>query len=248
MLAAFPPDLSASAQQQLERARRRGAHGRARPATIKIGRGRVVGGRTASMWAAGVERRAPITCPKRLAGVELDLRRPGGAAGLSVPGHQAFALGDIVADRRQRRRGAGTSRRGTTDGPARRLDRAGTSRRSSRPPERAAFLSTRARWPRSADRRAVAQVGGRRLAGYPAWVAWLAVHLPVPGLGFATVLSVLMRWIYLLHIIAAARVIITGVSGGGRLARFWAGRKIRRLPGAGSLRLWNFRRGADPEM
>ena len=59
---------------------------------------------------------------------------------------------------------------------------------------------------------AVALIQTRQLSGFPAWVAWLAVHL-LFLIGFRNRFSVLMQWIYSYLTYKRGARIITGVSG-----------------------------------
>ena len=59
---------------------------------------------------------------------------------------------------------------------------------------------------------AVAEIGGRKLSGYPAWLAWLAVHL-LFLIGFRNKFSVLMQWTYSYFTYKRGARIITGISG-----------------------------------
>jgi NADH dehydrogenase len=218
VLAAFPPELSASAQRQLEKL---GVEVRTgvRVEAIRAGE-LVVAGETiradSVVWAAGVGA-APIT--RQLAGVALDRAgRVQVLPDLSVPGHPAvFALGDaaslsdangaVVPGVAQ---GALQMGRHAADVIARELRGEKFS-----PAGRAAFAyrdkGSMATIGRSA---AVAQIGGRHLSGYPAWVAWLAVHL-LFLVGFRSKFSVLLQWAYSYFTYRRGARIITGVSGEG---------------------------------
>jgi NADH dehydrogenase len=120
------------------------------------------------------------------------------APDLSLPGHpEVFALGDLVTlvDRKgaivpgiapaamqmgahAARLVAAEIRAGPKDGP------------------RTAFAywdkGTMATIGRSA---AVAQIGRLRFSGWPAWAAWLGVHL-IFLIGFRNKLSVFLQWVY----------------------------------------------------
>ena len=61
---------------------------------------------------------------------------------------------------------------------------------------------------------AVAQIGGMQLTGFPAWFAWLAIHL-LFLIGFRNRFSVLMQWTYAYFTYKRGARIITGVSGEG---------------------------------
>ena len=53
--------------------------------------------------------------------------------------------------------------------------------------------STRARWPRSGGRAAVAEIGPLRFTGFLGWLVWLVVHLYYL-IGFENRLLVMVRW------------------------------------------------------
>ena len=215
VLAAFPPELSASAQRQLEKL---GVEVRTgvRVEAIRAGE-LVVAGETIRadniIWAAGVGA-APIT--QRL-GVELDR---GGRIrvlpDLSVPGHPGiFALGDLVTLSDAN----GVVVPGVAQGAMQMGRHAAIvierelGGEKLAPSGRAAFAyrdkGSMATIGRSS---AVALVGGRKLSGYPAWVAWLAVHL-LFLVGFRSKFSVLMQWTYSYFTYKRGARIITGVSG-----------------------------------
>jgi NADH dehydrogenase len=59
---------------------------------------------------------------------------------------------------------------------------------------------------------AVALIKNWKLSGFPAWLAWLAVHL-LFLVGFRNKFSVLMHWIYSYLMYKHGARIITGVSG-----------------------------------
>jgi NADH dehydrogenase len=211
VLAAYPPVLSASAQRQLERL---GVEVRTGAAVKDIREGAVELGtetiRAASIiWAAGVAAH-PLT---RTLGVETDRAgRLKVAPDLSLPGHpEVFALGDLVTlvDRKgaivpgiapaamqmgahAARLVAAEIRAGPKDGP------------------RTAFAywdkGTMATIGRSA---AVAQIGRLRFSGWPAWAAWLGVHL-IFLIGFRNKLSVFLQWVYAYWTYQRGARIITG--------------------------------------
>jgi len=59
---------------------------------------------------------------------------------------------------------------------------------------------------------AVAMVGPVQFSGYPAWLAWLGIHL-VFLIGFRNKFSVLTQWLYSYLTYKRGARIITGVSG-----------------------------------
>jgi NADH dehydrogenase len=215
VLASFPPELSASAQRQLLKLGVE-VHTGLRVEAIREGEV-VAGGKTIPtdnvIWSAGV---GAVPIVKSL-GVDLD--RAGRVKVLpdcSVPGHpEVFAIGDIAtltdAD--------GVVVPGMAQG-AMQMGRHVASlierevRGEKRPPEaRAAFVyrdkGTMATIGRSA---AVAQIKNVNLSGYPAWIAWLAVHLMFL-IGFRNKFSVLMQWVYSYLTYKRGARIITGTTG-----------------------------------
>jgi len=215
LLSMFAPELSASAQRQLERLGVEVQTG-VRVEAIRAGE-LVVAGQTIRadniLWAAGVGGEAVA----RTLGVETD--RAGKLKvlpDLSLPGHPAvFAIGDIVTLTDAR----GTVVPGVAQGAmqmgrhvARLLER--ELRHSARPPAaREAFVyrdkGSMATIGRSA---AVAEIGGRKLSGFSAWVAWLAIHL-LFLVGFRNKFSVLLQWTYSYFTYKRGARIITGISG-----------------------------------
>jgi NADH dehydrogenase len=194
----YPPDLSASAQRQLE------ALGvQVRTATpvknIRDGEVELTGGEVLRagniVWAAGVAA-VPLT---RKLGVELDKAgRVKVNPDLSVPGHaEMFAIGDLalVVDKdgkpvpgicpaamQMGRHVAGVIENELNSGMV----------RKSRPPFKYWDKGTMATIGRSA---AVAWIGRLKISGYPAWLAWLFVHL-IFLIGFRNRLAVLLQWTY----------------------------------------------------
>lgn len=215
VLKTFPPELSASAQRQLEKL---GVEVRLGVRVEDLRRGElVVAGETIRadniIWAAGVGA-APLT-----ARLGLPLDRAGRIAvlpDLSVPEHpEVFAIGDLVTIIDAN----GVLVPGVAQGAlqmgghvAEVLNRELRGKKFS-PIGRAAFAyrdkGTMATIGRSA---AVAQINRLMLTGYPAWLAWLAVHL-LFLVGFRSKFSVLMQWTYSYFTYKRGARIITGVSG-----------------------------------
>lgn len=215
VLAAFPPELSASAQRQLEKL---GVEVRTNARVVAIRAGELVVGEETIradniIWGAGVGA-APIT--KKL-GLALD--RAGRIPVLpdcSVPGHPGvFAAGDVVTliDAN------GRTVPGVAQG-AMQMGRhiAAVIERELRgdvlaPVGRKAFAyvdkGTMATIGRSS---AVAEINRVMLSGYPAWLAWLGVHL-LFLIGFRNKFSVLLQWTYSYFTYKRGARIITGVSG-----------------------------------
>jgi NADH dehydrogenase len=212
VLAAFPPELSASAQRQLARL---GVDVRTgtlvkdiRDGEVELSTSTV---RAANViWAAGVEAH-PLT---RTLGLETDRAgRLKVAPDLSLPGHpEVFALGDLVSL---------VDRKGVTvPGIAPAAMQMGAHaanllvreiRAGDRNRPRAAFTywdkGNMATIGRSA---AVAQIGRLRFSGWPAWAAWLSVHL-VFLVGFRNKLSVFLQWLYSYLTYKRGARIITGL-------------------------------------
>jgi NADH dehydrogenase len=215
VLGAFPPELSASAQRQLEKL---GVEVRTgvRVEAIRAGEA-VVAGETIRadniIWAAGVSG-APLVAQL---GVKTDR---GGRIlvlpDLSVPDHpEVFALGDCAALTDAN----GVVVPGVAQGAIQMGDHAAeTISRELRgekfsPAGRKPFAyydkGSMATIGRSS---AVAHIKGHNLSGYPAWLAWLAVHLMFL-VGFRNKFFVLMQWIYSYFTYKRGARIITGVSG-----------------------------------
>jgi len=216
VLAVYPPDLSASAQRQLEKL---GVEVRTATRVESIIEGQVVaGGQTIKaeniVWGAGV---AAVPLAQQL-GVEQD--RAGRVKVLpdcSVPGHpDVFALGDIMSlvDTN------GVTVPGVAQGAiqsgahvAKVLKRELHGEKFS-PAGRAAFVyfdkGTMATIGRSS---AVAEIGKFHFSGFLAWIAWLGVHLMFL-VSFRSKLSVLIQWTYSYFTYKRGARVITGVAGG----------------------------------
>jgi NADH dehydrogenase len=212
VLAAFPPELSASAQRQLARlgvdVRTGTLVKEIRDGEVELSTGLV---RAANViWAAGVEAH-PLT---RTLGIETDRAgRLKVAPDLSLPGHpEVFALGDLASL---------VDRKGVTvPGIAPAAMQMGAHaanllvreiRAGDRNRPRAAFAywdkGNMATIGRSA---AVAQIGRFKFSGWPAWAAWLSVHL-VFLVGFRNKLSVFIQWLYSYLTYKRGARIITGL-------------------------------------
>jgi NADH dehydrogenase len=216
VLATYPPELSASAQRQLEKL---GVEVRTGTRVEAISEGQVVaGGQTLRadniVWGAGV---AAVPLARQL-GVETDRAgRVKVLPDLSVPGHpEVFAVGDIIS--------LVDANGVTVPGVAQGAIQAGAHAakviarelRGDRfsPAGRAAFAyfdkGSMATIGRSS---AVAEIGEFKFSGFPAWVAWLAVHL-IFLVGFRSKVSVLFQWIYSYFTYRRGARVITGVGGG----------------------------------
>lgn len=216
VLAVYPPDLSASAQRQLERL---GVEVRTGTRVESITEGQVVAnGQTIKsdniVWGAGV---AAVPLAKQL-GVEQD--RAGRVKVLpdcSVPGHpEVFAIGDIISLVDPN----GVTVPGVAQGAmqtgahvAKVIKEELTGEKFS-PPGRAAFAyfdkGTMATIGRSS---AVAEIGRLHFSGFPAWIAWLGVHL-LFLVSFRSKLSVLFQWAYSYFTYKRGARVITGTAGG----------------------------------
>lgn len=218
VLGNFPADLSASAQRQLQRLGvevRLSQHVQAiREREVQLPDGEIIRGNL--IWAAGVSA-SPLS---RQLGVETDR---GGRIkvlpDLSVPGHpEVFALGDMgtLIDRKgQTVPGVSPAAIQMGEHAARVIaeELRGRAREINAAAGREAFgywdKGTMATIGRS---KAVAQVGRAHFSGYPAWLAWLFVHL-VFLVGFRNKLFVFMQWVYSYLTYKRGARIITGVSG-----------------------------------
>jgi NADH dehydrogenase len=198
VLSNYPPDLSASAQRQLE------ALGvQVRTATpvnnIRAGEVELAGGEILRagniVWAAGVAA-VPLT---RKLGVDPDKAgRVKVNPDLSVPGHpEIFAIGDLaLVVEKNGKPVPGICPAAMQMGRyvARVIENElnyGASQ-PPRPPFKYWDRGTMATIGRSA---AVAWIGRMKISGYPAWLAWLFVHL-IFLIGFRNRLAVLLQWTY----------------------------------------------------
>ncbi|MDI9937928.1 NAD(P)/FAD-dependent oxidoreductase [Rhodococcus sp. IEGM 1351] len=161
--------------------------------TIKDGRGETVRTESAcKVWSAGVEASPLARQLAEQSGAELD--RAGRIAvreDLTVPGHrEAFVIGDMMA----RDRLPGVAQVAIQGGRYAARQIAADAGRRATSPDRVPFryrdkgsMATISRF------NAVVKVGGIELAGFLAWILWLAVHV-VYVVGFRSRLSTLMSW------------------------------------------------------
>ncbi len=216
VLAAFPPESSASALRQLERLGvevRLGKHVEAvRDGEVVVG-GEII--RTANIiWGAGVAAN-PLT---RALGVETD--RAGRVKilpDLSLPGRpEVFALGDmtVLTDRRGRVV-PGLCPAAIQMGQHAARVVADDIRAGGQSPERrkAYAYFDKGSMATIGRSKAIAVLGRFHFSGYPAWMLWLCVHL-LFLIGFRNKFSVLSQWIYSYVTYKRGARIITGVSGG----------------------------------
>ena len=213
ILTQFSPRLSIRAERQL---RALGVEVRTGTQVESISRGRVdlAGGETIwaanIIWGAGISA-SPLTLKL---GVELDRAdRVKVNPDLSVPGHpDVFAIGDLAAVRGADGRpvpGVSPAAMQMAQHVARILERElGPGEKTPRPAFRYRDKGTMATIGRSA---AVAQVGRFEFSGFPAWLAWLGVHL-IFLIGFRNKLAVLLQWAYSYLTYKRGARIITGVS------------------------------------
>jgi NADH dehydrogenase len=205
VLPSFPPSLSRQAARSLEELGVTVLTGRevvdVQPDCVQI---RNSAGETEStptrtvIWAAGVTASPLAAALARATGAELD--RAGRVTvepDLTLPGHpEVVGVGDMV---RVRELGSGISRAFPGVAPvamqqgryAGRLIEARLHGRSRAPfhYRDKGMLATIGRT------RAVAELPGIRISGFPAWVLWLVVHL-FYLIGFENRLVVMIRWSY----------------------------------------------------
>ncbi len=212
ILGHLPPDLSASAQGQLEglgvQVRLQAAVKRLGPGQVELESGETI--RAANIiWAAGVAA-SPLT--KKL-GAELD--RAGRVKvnpDLSVPGHaEVFAIGDmalVLTEEGKPLPGVSPAAMQMARHVARIIEgELASPGAAARPPFRYWDKGTMATIGRSA---AVAQVGSLHLSGLVAWLAWLVIHL-IFLVGFRNKIAVLFQWFYsYLTYKRGARIVIGG--------------------------------------
>jgi len=194
----YPPELSASAQRQLEalgvQVRTSTPVKNIRAGEVELANGEIL--RAGNIiWAAGVSA-TPLT--KKL-GVELD--RAGRVKvnpDLSVPGHpEIFAIGDlalVMEKDGQPVPGICPAAMQMGRHVSRRLQNelnSGTDP-ATRPPFKYWNKGTMATIGRSA---AVAWIGRLKFSGFLAWLSWLFIHL-IFLIGFRNRLAVLLQWTY----------------------------------------------------
>jgi NADH dehydrogenase len=213
VLPQFSQELSASAERQLKIL---GVEVRTATKVKCIGQGRVdlESGETIFaeniIWAAGVSA-SPLTAKL---GVELD--RAGRVKvnpDLSVPDHpEVFAIGDMAlvlgADGKPVP-GVSPAAMQMARHVARLIEHELVSGgKSPRPPFQYRDKGSMATIGRSA---AVAKMGRLEFSGFPAWMAWLGVHL-IFLIGFRNKLAVLLQWAYAYCTYKRGARIITGLS------------------------------------
>ncbi|HVS85439.1 MAG TPA: NAD(P)/FAD-dependent oxidoreductase [Gaiellaceae bacterium] len=194
ILTSFPPSLSAKAARSLERLGVTVLTGRAVTAIdaegVTLGEERIAS-RTV-VWAAGVTASSLAAKLAEQTGAELDRAgRISVGADLTLPGHpEVFALGDMVRPGGELLPGVApvAMQQGRYAARAIRARLAGRAA----PPFRYRDKGNLATIGRAA---AVADVKGLRLSGFPAWIAWLVVHLWYL-IGFQNRIVVVVRWAF----------------------------------------------------
>ena len=198
ILSHLPPDLSASAQRQLEALGvevRNNIHVKdIRAGEVELANGEIIRAGNI-LWAAGVAA-SPLT---RKLGVELDKAgRIKVNSDLSLPGHpEIFAIGDlalVLGENGKPVPGVSPAAMQMGKHVAKIIEL--EIRSDPKPAARPAFKywdkGTMATIGRSA---AVAWIGRFKFSGLLAWLAWLCIHL-IFLVGFRNRLAVLFQWIY----------------------------------------------------
>ncbi len=173
-----------------------------------------IGARTA-VWAAGVSASNLAAGLGREAGLELDRAgRLTVRADLTLPGHpDVFALGDMV--RVQRPDGTPLPGLAPVAMQQGRYAANAIRRRLRNRPSRPFRYRDKGNLATIGRSKAVADIKGLRLSGFPAWALWLLVHL-FYLIGFQNRLLVVLRWtISFLTRGRGARLIITSAEQNG---------------------------------
>lgn len=198
LLSSYPPELSASAQRQLEslgvQVRTETPVKDIRADEIELASGEIVRAGNV-IWAAGISA-VPLT---RKLGVELDTAgRVKVNPDLSVPAHpEIFAIGDLALVMEKDDKPVpgicpAAMQMGRHVARIIESELGSGENRAARPPFRYWNKGTMATIGRSA---AVAWIGRLKISGFPAWLAWLFVHL-IFLIGFRNRLAVLLQWTY----------------------------------------------------
>jgi NADH dehydrogenase len=200
MLTSFPPSLSHKAERALERL---GATPLVEHTVVDVGRDSVairsatgeveeIGTYTV-VWAAGVAASPLAAALAGAAGGEVDrVGRLTVAPDLTVPGHpEVFAIGDMVrvADREPL---PGLAPVAMQEG--RYVARVIRNRLRGRPTEPFRYVD-KGNLATIGRSKAVADIKGLRLSGFPAWFTWLVVHL-FYLVGFQNRILVGLRWLF----------------------------------------------------
>lgn len=196
VLSHLPPELSASAQRQLQQLGvqiRNNLHVKdIRAGEVELANGEII--RAGNIiWAAGVSA-TPLT--KKL-GVELDKAgRIKVNPDLSLPGHpEIFAIGDMALVLQENGKpvpgvSPAAMQMGKHVAKIIAAEISSNPKAMTRPIFKYWDKGTMATIGRSA---AVAWIGRFKFSGYPAWLAWLFIHL-IFLVGFRNRLSVLFQW------------------------------------------------------
>jgi NADH:ubiquinone reductase (H+-translocating) len=191
VLAAYPEELSAQAQKQLARI---GVEVHTSRAVTRIEPGKIWTGETEMaaqvvLWAAGVAA-SPLG---RQLGVPMD--RAGRVfveSDLSIPGHpEVFVIGDLAALKDEN----GKWLPGVAPVAIQQGEWVGKTiaRDLEHQPRRSFHYHDKGSLATIGRAAAVAQIGKWRLSGYPAWLAWLFVHI-LFLIGFRNRLIVMIQW------------------------------------------------------
>jgi NADH dehydrogenase len=213
VLTQFPEDLSASAKRQLEKlgveVRLNTIVKEIRAGELQLGDETIRAGNI--VWAAGVGA-VPLT---KSLGVPVDragriLVQPD----FSVPDHpRVFAIGDLASLKDAKGQVVPGVAQGAMQAAAHVAsviahDIAAGERA---PEQRPAFAyRDKGNMATIGRSKAVAQIGRMHLKGFPAWAAWLAIHL-VFLIGFRNRVSVFLEWVYAYFTCQRGARIITGL-------------------------------------
>jgi NADH dehydrogenase len=198
VLGTFDPELSVSAKKQLESL---GVEIRLGTRVTAIRAGEVdLGGETVRagniVWAAGVAA-SPVT---KSLGVEVDRAgRVKVLPDLSVPGHpRVFAIGDLASLTDKNGVVVPGVAQGSIQGAIHvaKLMARDMAEGAREPAQREAFAyRDKGNMATIGRSRAIAEIGKLHLTGFPAWLAWLALHLFFL-VGFRNRISVLIQWTF----------------------------------------------------
>ena len=213
VLAQFSPKLSASAERQLKalgvEVRTANKVKSIGPGHVDLENGEIIVAENI-IWAAGVSA-SPLT---QTLGVELDLAgRVKVSPDLSLPDHpEVFAIGDmalVLGEDGQPVPGVSPAAMQMARHAARLIENELLLNcKSPRPPFQYRNKGAMATIGRSA---AVAKMGRFEFSGFPAWLAWLGVHL-IFLIGFRNKVAVLLQWAYAYCTYKRGARIITGLA------------------------------------
>jgi NADH:ubiquinone reductase (H+-translocating) len=197
ILAGLPPDLSASAQRQLEAL---GVHVRTSTKVKNISQGRVDLENGETIWAANIIWAAGVSATPLTKKLGVPLDRAGRIkvnSDLSLPSHpEVFAVGDMALVLEPDAKpvpGVSPAAMQMARHVAHIIENELAFQGAvERPPFKYWDKGTMATIGRSA---AVAKIGRFEISGFFAWLAWLVVHL-IFLVGFRNKASVLFQWFY----------------------------------------------------